>query len=124
MLFDLVRTLTARGPSELAAVRGELQKLATSAKQPVTRQLGFVALIAADGNVDGAWTLGVKSLGSLQDLVRAMPLLSIRTSGQPSIRRCNRYSTARRRNLPPPTPPASRSSVDTFASSFLGEAER
>src|SRR4029077_16266789 len=29
-----------------------------------------------DGNVDGAWKLGVKSLASLQDLVRAMPLVS------------------------------------------------
>jgi putative heme-binding domain-containing protein len=75
VLFDLVRTLTAHGSAELASVRGELEKLCTGAKQAVTRQLAFAALIAADGNVEGAWTLATKSLRSLQDLVTAMPLV-------------------------------------------------
>jgi putative heme-binding domain-containing protein len=81
VLFDLVHTLTAHERPELAIVRGELDKLATSGKQAVTRQLGFVALIAADGNVDRAWALAVKSLRSLQDLASAMPLVS-----DPSLR--------------------------------------
>ncbi len=81
VLFDLVHTLTSHERPDLAAVRDDLEKLATSAKQPVTRQLGFVALIAADGSVDRAWTLATKSLRSLQDLVSAMPLLS-----DPSLR--------------------------------------
>ena len=81
VLFDLVHTLTSHERPELSAVRDDLEKLATSAKQPVTRQLGFVALIAADGSVDRAWTLATKSLRSLQDLVSAMPLLS-----DPSLR--------------------------------------
>ncbi len=46
-----------------------------TAKTPVTRQLGFVALIAADGKVDKAWTLAVKSVSGLRDLLRAMPLI-------------------------------------------------
>ena len=58
----------------------DLEKLATSAKLPVTRQLGFVALIAADGGVDKAWELATKSVTALQDLVNAMPL--IRDPGQ------------------------------------------
>jgi putative heme-binding domain-containing protein len=73
--FDLVRLLTDRGPGELAGVRGDLESLATSAHIPVTRQLGYVALVAADGGVDKAWALASKSVKSLGDLVRAMPLL-------------------------------------------------
>jgi putative heme-binding domain-containing protein len=75
VVFDLVRLLSERGPKELAAVRGDLEKLAAGAKAPVTRQLGYVALIAADGNVDKAWGLGLKSVRALQDLVNAMPLV-------------------------------------------------
>ncbi len=74
--FDLVRLLTASRPTgELAKVRDELVKLATTAHQPVTRQLGFVVLIAADGGVDRAWTLATKSLRSLLDLVNAVPTI-------------------------------------------------
>src|SRR5262249_13698729 len=47
--FDLVRLLTGRGAAELASARADLETLATDAKQPLTRELGFVALIAADG---------------------------------------------------------------------------
>ncbi len=73
--FDLVRLLTTRPAGELSKVRDDLQKLATTAKQPVTRQLGFVALIAADGGIDKAWARASKSLRSLQDLVNAMPMI-------------------------------------------------
>jgi putative heme-binding domain-containing protein len=73
--FDLVRLLTTRPAKELVASRDQLEKLATSAKKPVTRQLGFVALIAADGNIDKAWQLGLKSVPALRDLVLAMPLI-------------------------------------------------
>ncbi len=80
--FDLIRLLAGRRREELTATRAELVKLATGAKQPVTRQLGFVALIAADGKADAAWALGTKSARALQDLVRAVPL--IRDPGQRS----------------------------------------
>src|SRR5262249_7700348 len=73
--FDLVRLLAARGPKDLAGVRGELEKMATEAKAPLTRQLGFVALVAADGNTERAWALATKSANGLLDLVQAMPLL-------------------------------------------------
>jgi putative heme-binding domain-containing protein len=72
--FDLIRLLTTRPAAELAAVRPDLERMATTAKQPVTRQLGFVALIAADDSVDKAWALGTKSVPALQDLLNAMPL--------------------------------------------------
>jgi putative heme-binding domain-containing protein len=80
VVFDLVRLLTSRGPAELAGIRADLENMATHAKLPVTRQLGFVVLIAADGDVDKAWKLASRSVSALKDLVRAMPL--IRDPGQ------------------------------------------
>ncbi len=78
--YDLVRLLTDRDAKELGEARDDLVKLATTAKTPLTRELGFVALIAADGTVDKAWELATKSVSSLQDLVNAMPL--VRDFGQ------------------------------------------
>ena len=75
VVFDLVRLMTDRPASELASVRHDLEKMATSAAQPVTRELGYVALIAADGGIDRAWSLAARSASGLQDLVLAMPLL-------------------------------------------------
>jgi putative heme-binding domain-containing protein len=75
VVFDLIRLLTGRPASELAEARGELVKMATESSLPVTRQLGFVALIAADGEVEKAWAVAVKSATTLRDLVQAMPLL-------------------------------------------------
>jgi putative heme-binding domain-containing protein len=81
VVFDLIRLLTSRNPGELSAVRADLEKLATSAHLSVTRQLGFVALIAADGSIDKAWELGIGSVTALHDLVTAMPLI-----GDPALR--------------------------------------
>ncbi len=78
--FDLVRLLTDRPAAELAGSRAALERLATESKSAVTRQLGYVALIAADGNPDKAWALATKSVSALQDLVSAMPL--VRDPGQ------------------------------------------
>jgi putative heme-binding domain-containing protein len=78
--FDLIRLLTGRPQAELATVRPDLEKLALNGRQPVTRQLGFVALIAADGDPEKAWALATKSVPALQDLVAAMPM--IRDPGQ------------------------------------------
>jgi putative heme-binding domain-containing protein len=80
VVFDLVRLLTGRGQTELAEVRPELEKLALGATLPVTRQLGYAALVATDGGPDKTWALGLKSTASLEDLVNAMSL--IRDPGQ------------------------------------------
>ena len=84
--FDLVRLLTAtltRSVSEgkSNAIRGQLQQLATTAKQPIIRQSGYLGLMAADGNPDKAWALAAKSVPTLRDLVSAVPLIS-----DPSVR--------------------------------------
>jgi putative heme-binding domain-containing protein len=76
VVFDLVRQLTGRRASELTAARAELEKLATSAKQPVFRQIGFVSLMNVDGTTDPAWKLASSNVRALQDLVSAMPLVA------------------------------------------------
>ena len=75
VVFDLVRQLTGRSAAELTSARAELEKLATSAKQPVFRQIGFVSLINVDGGVDQAWKLATSDAKRLQDFVNAMPLI-------------------------------------------------
>jgi putative heme-binding domain-containing protein len=81
VVFDLVRLLTSRGAGQLAAVRGQIEGLATSSKQPIVRQVAFAGLIAIDGSPENAWKLGTKSLSTLYDLVSAVPLVS-----DPSLR--------------------------------------
>src|SRR5262249_1493877 len=61
VIFDLVRLLTSKPAVELTQARPDILQLATTGKTPVTRQLGYVTLIAADGKIDGAWSLGTKS---------------------------------------------------------------
>jgi len=76
LVFDLVRQLTSRPAEELAPARARLEQLATSAKQPVLRQIGYVSLINIDKSADAAWKLATKSVSSLRDFVNAMPLVS------------------------------------------------
>ena len=88
VVFDLVRQLTGRSAAELTTARAELEKLATSARQPILRQIGFVSLMNVDGNADKAWALASSSAKSLQDFVSATPLVSdpgLRASLYPKI---------------------------------------
>jgi putative heme-binding domain-containing protein len=78
--YDLIRILTSRPQTELAGIRADLETLAKKGRTTTTRQLGFVAVIAADGDVEGAWKIGTASVPALQDLVAAMPM--IRDPGQ------------------------------------------
>jgi putative heme-binding domain-containing protein len=76
VLFDVVRLLTSRRASELGPLRSELEQLALSAKQPIVRQVGFVALMTVDGSADSAWQLATRSVTALRDLVSATPLVA------------------------------------------------
>jgi putative heme-binding domain-containing protein len=75
LAFDLGRLLTDRSAKDLTGIRPQLEELAKKARTPITRQLGFVALVAADGSTDKAWDLGLTSTGALTDLVSAMPMI-------------------------------------------------
>ncbi len=75
VVYALVRLLADQSPSELSGVRKELEVMATDAKLPVLRQIGYVALISADGGADKAWTLATQSAARLADFVNAVPLI-------------------------------------------------
>jgi putative heme-binding domain-containing protein len=76
VVFDIVRQLTGRSAAELTSARAELEKLATSARQPMFRQIGYVALINVDRSVEPAWKLANRSVASLRDFLAAMPLIA------------------------------------------------
>jgi len=87
-VIELARLLTDRNLAELAGARSDLEELVTGASSPVLRQLGFAALVAADGNVDPAWTVAMRSVQGLHDLLDAMPLIrdpGLRASLYPRI---------------------------------------
>ena len=75
IVFDLIRLLTGRNKTDLTEVRPELEKLATTAKKALIRQVGYVAIVNVDGATDKAWELATKSVGGLRDLLSAMPLM-------------------------------------------------
>ena len=75
-VFDLARLVTARPAAELAEARGKLEALAVGGNLAVTRQLGFVSLIASEGSVEHAWEVAVRSVKSLKDLLDAMPFVA------------------------------------------------
>ena len=76
LVFDLVRLLADRDKSELAGARGELERLATAARQPIVRQIGYVTLIEVDGSPDRAWNLATRSVAGLRDFLDAVPVMS------------------------------------------------
>lgn len=76
LIFDLVRLLTSRPKNELAAARVELEKLATTAKQPLFRQIGYVSLMNVDGKIEPALKLAEQDSNRLLDFVNAVPLVS------------------------------------------------
>ena len=76
IVFDLIRLLQGRSKEDLSAVRTELESLASTAKKPLIRQVGYVAIINVDGSTEKAWDLAVKSVNSLRDLLNAMPLVA------------------------------------------------
>ncbi|MFM8283518.1 MAG: PVC-type heme-binding CxxCH protein [Planctomycetaceae bacterium] len=82
-VFDLIRVLLARPAGELAELRGDMERLATSARRPVLRRIGYVALMTIDARAAGdgdpsakAWSLAASDQRRQVDLVEALPLVS------------------------------------------------
>jgi putative heme-binding domain-containing protein len=83
VVYELARLLTSRPVTELSTVRGDLESLVTKAKLSITRQVGYLGLIAADGGVDKSWALAVSSVPTLRDFLEAVPMIrdpSLRSS--------------------------------------------
>ena len=66
--------LSIRPVQELANNRIDLIVLAIDSRLPLTRQIGYAALIASQ-EIDGTWSLATKSVASLQDFVAAVPMV-------------------------------------------------
>ncbi|MBX7073404.1 MAG: c-type cytochrome [Pirellulales bacterium] len=75
VLFDLARLLTDRDSATLSRLRAEIEKLATTGKHALTRQLGLAALVASDADAGPTWQLASRSPAALLDLATAMPLI-------------------------------------------------
>ncbi len=75
VVYDLVRLLASRSPAELAAVRQQLEAMATRGTSAAIRQIGWVTMIMADGTADSAWQLASQSAATLHDFLRAIPLI-------------------------------------------------
>jgi putative heme-binding domain-containing protein len=80
--------VTGRDPDALASQRQELAALATTARKPIVRQIGMVALLAMKGEpnrcVEDVWKLAASSPTRLVDLLEAVPLVTDR-SLQPAL---------------------------------------
>jgi len=75
VLTDLASLLAVRPAGELASVRPQLEKLAVSGKQSITRQIAFVTLATAEGSIERLWNEAAKSPRGLLSLIEAIPLL-------------------------------------------------
>ena len=87
-LRDLATLLVQHKAAELSAKRGELDKLASEAQSALTRQIGYAALITADGSADKAWQHAESDAAKLADLLLSIPLLrdaSLRAALHPKV---------------------------------------
>ncbi|MBI2928022.1 MAG: c-type cytochrome [Verrucomicrobia bacterium] len=87
-LRDLATLLVQNKPADLGAKRGELDKLASEAQSALTRQIGYAALITADGAADKAWQQVESDAARLADLLLSIPLLrdaSLRAALHPKV---------------------------------------
>jgi putative heme-binding domain-containing protein len=89
-VFELIRVLLGRPKQEMAELRGDMERLATEARQPVMRRIGYVGLMnidaaGAEGNRGDAsehvWKLASADPRRLVDLIEALPLV-----GDPGVR--------------------------------------
>lgn len=76
VLFDLAHMLVKQPKSAFARYRGRIEKLAKTAKRPITRRVAYVTLMNADGSVEPVWKLASGSIPTLKDAVESVPLLT------------------------------------------------
>jgi len=88
VLRDLASLLLQNKTADLAAKRADLEKLAGESQLPLTRQLGYAALITADASADKIWQRAGADPTRLADLVFSVPLIrdaGLRSSFYPKI---------------------------------------
>jgi putative heme-binding domain-containing protein len=75
VLRELAALLLQNKATDLAAKRDDLEKLAGDAQSPLGRQIGYAALITADGSTDNSWSQAKSDPAKLADLVLSVPLV-------------------------------------------------
>jgi hypothetical protein len=89
VLRDLAPLLIQTRPETLAQKQPGLEKLATTAQRPLTRQLAHAGLITAAGHLEPVWQKAESDPARLADLVRAIEWLRAPASrSSRSSRRC------------------------------------
>lgn len=101
---DLAAVLAAADPVQLAARLDELRRLALRGSNAAVRQGALVALVRAEGGVDGAWDLTADSARGRLDLLRSIPSVddaTLRASMYPRVRSLLERRGASRYSMPP-----------------------
>src|SRR5207245_11330097 len=75
VLRDLAALLLQSKPADLAARRGDLEKLRSEAQLPLSRQTAYGALVTADGSVDKVWKQAEPDAAELANLLLSIPLI-------------------------------------------------
>ena len=75
VLRDLAATLLQNKAADLVPKRAALAKLSASAQLAVTRQIGYAALLTADGSPNKVWADVESDPAKLADLVASIPIL-------------------------------------------------
>ncbi|HEV3002808.1 MAG TPA: HEAT repeat domain-containing protein, partial [Pirellulales bacterium] len=75
ILYDLAHVLTGLPAADLQRMRDAVARLAAQAHRPFTRQIGYVALMTADGSLDAAWNQAVTAVPTLCDVLQAVPFV-------------------------------------------------
>ena len=75
VLRELAGLLLQNKPTEIGAKRAALLKLAGSAQLPLSRQIGYAALVTAEASPDKVWLESAPEPARLADLLLAIPLL-------------------------------------------------
>jgi putative heme-binding domain-containing protein len=88
VLRDLAALLVQSKATDLAAKRVELEKLVAESQLPLTRLLGYAALVTADGSADKIWRQVESEPTKLSDLLLSIPLMrdpNLRTGFYPKV---------------------------------------
>lgn len=75
VIYDLVLMLSRREPSEIVNARRQFEQWTRSARRPITRRIGYVALTAADQSADRAWALAQQSTRSMRDFLDSVQII-------------------------------------------------
>ncbi len=75
VLRELAGLLLQNQSADLTLKRAALAKLASDLPSPLGRQIGYAALVTADGSAEKSWTQVESDAAKLSDLLLAIPLL-------------------------------------------------